>query len=107
ELSMQAGRERDEPRAALAKKLLVHPRAVVVALEVRRGHERDEVLVAGEVLRQEHEVERLAVSLDARIAVEAAVARHVGLDPDDRLDAGVPAQRVKVDRALDGALTRW
>ena len=104
ELALQAGGQRDEPRRALAKELLVHTRPVVVAVEVRGGHQRDQVLIADEVLREEHEVEGLAVSFDPRIAVEAALSRDVGLDANDWLDAGVAAERVEVDRAVEGAV---
>ena len=104
EFALQAGRQRDEALRMRPQELLVHPGAVVVALEMRRGHELHEVLVTGEVLRQEHQVERLAVPLDARVAVVPAVARDVGLDADDRLDARLACGDVKVDRAVQGAV---
>ena len=71
---------------------------------MRRGNERYEVLVAGEVLRQEHEVPRFAVALRPRIPVEAVVPRDVRLDSDDRLDPRVSAERVEVDRAVERAV---
>ena len=104
QLALQAGREGDQALAALAKQVLVHPRTVVVALEVRRGDHRDQVLITGEVLREEDEVPRLAVPLGPRVAVEAVVAGDVGLDADDRLDAGVAAERVEVDGAVKRAV---
>ena len=104
ELALEAGGEGYQALAALAKEVLVHARAVVVALQVGRGDERHQVLVAGEVLGEEHEVPGLAVSFRSRIAIEPVVPGHVGLDADDRLDAGVTAERVKVDCAIEGAV---
>ena len=49
-------------------------------------------------------MERLAVALDLRVAVEAAPARDVRLDPDDRLDARGLRGGVEVDRAVQGAV---
>ena len=51
------------PFAVLPQDVFVHARAVVVAIEVGGRDERDEIAVAGEVLREEHEVERLSVAL--------------------------------------------
>ena len=106
QLALEARRERDEALAVLAQQLLVHARPVVVAVEVRRGHERDEILVADEVLRQENEVERLAVAFDARVSIEAAVARDVRLDADDRLDACLAGLHVEIDRAVQRTVVR-
>ncbi len=106
ELALQARRQRDEPLRVLAQDLAVHARAVVVAVQVRGGHERDEVLIAGEVLRQEDEVEGLAVALDARVAVEARVPRDIRLDADDRLYTGLACGDVEVDRAIERAVVR-
>src|SRR3989454_6366161 len=104
ELALEACGQRDQTLTALAEELLVHARPVVVALEVGRGHERHQVLVAGEVLGEEHEVERLAVAFGSRVAVETALPRDVRFDAHDRLDAGVPAKRVEVDRAVERAV---
>src|SRR2546425_2344043 len=101
ELALEACGQRDQTLTALAEELLVHARPVVVALEVGRGHERHEVLVAGEILGEEDEVERLAVTLGSRVAVETALSRDVRFDAHNRLDAGVPAKRVEVDRAVE------
>ncbi len=104
ELALQAGGERDEALAVRAKELLVHARPVVVAVQVRGGHERDEVLITGEVLGQQHKVEGLPVALDPRIAVEAAVARDVRLDADDRFYTRLAGGDVEVDRAVERAV---
>ncbi len=104
QLALQAGRKRDQPLAVLPEEVLVHPRAVVVALKMRGGDHRDQVLIAGEILRMQYEVPGLAVALRSRIAIETVVAGDVGLDTDDRLDASVAAERVEVDRAIERAV---
>ena len=104
ELALKARRQGHEPLGALAEDVLVHARAVVVAVEMGGRHERDEVLVPGEVLRKENEVPGLAVALELRVPVEAARARDVRLDADDRVDARLAAERVEVDRAVERAV---
>ena len=104
ELALQARGERDQPLAALPQQVLVHARAVVVALDVRRGDEGNEVLVAGEVLRKEDQMPGLSVAFGSRVAVEPVVPCDVGLDADDRFDARVSAKGVKVDRAVEGSV---
>ena len=104
ELALKARGQGDESRAPFAEQLLVHSRPVVIALEVGRRHEGDEILIAGEVLREEHQVEGLSVSLDPRVTVEAAVARDVRLDTHDGFDARVAAERVEVDRSVERAV---
>ena len=118
QLTLQARRERDQALAALAQQVLIHARTVVVALEVGRRHQCHEVLVADEVLGEEDEVPGLAMPFGPRIAVETVVAgdvrlefahtptyiHHGRLDTDDRFDAGVTAERVEVDRAVEGAV---
>ena len=47
---------------------------------------------------------RLSVALGSRVAIEAVVPRDVRLDADDRLDARVAAERIEVDRALEGSV---
>ena len=71
---------------------------------MRRGDEGHEVLVAGEVFRQEHEVEGLAVTFDSRVALEAVRARDVRLGADDRPNAGLARLHVEVDRAVERAV---
>ena len=105
-LALQARRQGDEPVAVLPQELLVHARPVVVALEVRARHERDEVLVPGEVLRQQDEVERLAVAFDLRIPVRAAASGDVRLHAHDRLDARGLRGGVEVDGAVQRAVVR-
>ena len=104
DFSLEAGRQRDEALRTLAEDLPVHPWPVVVTFEMRGRHQRDEVLVAGEALRQKDEMERLPVALDLRIAVVPAAARDVGLHPDDRLDPGCLCRGVEIDRPVERAV---
>ena len=75
---------------------------VVVALDMGVGREPAEVLVAGPVLRQEDEVERLGVCL--AFAVPHAPPSDVRLDAEDRLDARRGARLVERDRAVEGPM---
>ena len=101
ELSLQAGRERDEPLRMRSEDLPVHARAVVIAVEMRRRDERNEIPVAREVLREEDEVEGFAVTFETRVALEAIRARDVRLDADDRLDARLVRRDVEIDRTVE------
>ena len=56
DLAAQAGRQADEALAVACQQLTVQARLVVVAVQVRRGDDATEVLVAGPVLGEEHEV---------------------------------------------------
>ncbi len=99
-LAAQAPGERDEALVVLAEQLPVGARLVVVALEVGRGGELHEVLVAGLVAREQREV-RVAL-LDSRPAVP--VGGDVELEADDRLDALVLGGAVELDGAAQRAV---
>ena len=72
------------PARVLRQQLLVDPRLVVVAVEVRGGRQRQEVAVADVVLGQEDEV--VVVRIGLALLVGHAAGGDVGLDADDRLD---------------------
>ena len=104
----QAARGGDQALVVGLEQLPVDPGLVVVALEVRRRGELEQVLVALRRLRDQRQV---VVELVAAVGVPAGVvdlapahrslvarlARHVGLGPDDRVDAGVLAGLVEVE----------
>ena len=104
DLAAQARAEPDQPLAVLREVLAVDPRLVVVAVDVGVGREAAQVLVAAVVLRQQDEVERLAVGL--ALLVGHRPAGDVGLDADDRLDPLVPGGLVERHRAVEGAVVR-
>ena len=99
-LAAHAAGERDEALVVPAEQLPVGARLVVVALEVRRRRQLDEVLVAGLVAGEQREV-RVAL-LDPGAA--AAVGGHVELEADDRLDALFFGGAVELDGAAQRAV---
>ncbi len=95
--------DRDEPVGPLRQRLLVHARLVVEAVQERVGAELDEVGPALVVLGEQHQVK--AAVREARGRAIAAVARgDVGLDAEDRLDAGGPRPRVELDGPVQVAV---
>ena len=99
-----AGAGDDQPLAVLGEELTVDAGLAVEALGIAQGRELDEVLVAGEVLREEDEVE--VVLLARRGAgLEAAVAGgDVRLHADDRLESGLLRLLLELPRGVDVAV---
>jgi hypothetical protein len=97
-LGREASRQADQAIGALGEQLLVDPRTVVEALQVRVRDQLQQVPVAGRVAGQDREVAVLLLALPWR-ALEARRGRHVGLDADDRLDAGRDPRLVEPERA--------
>jgi hypothetical protein len=86
QLRGKAAREARQPLGVLGEQLLVHPGPVVEPLEVRRGHELQQVPVPDLVACEERQVVVLLLVL-AGLAVEPRARCHVGLDAEDGLDA--------------------
>ncbi len=84
DLPTQAGRCADEPGAVPRQQLLVDPRLVVVAVEVRGGRQGQQVPIADVVLGQQDHV--VVVGVGLALLVGHAARGDVGLDADDRLD---------------------
>ena len=61
QLAADAGAQTDQALAVLGEQLLVDPRLVVVPLELRAAHQRDEIAVAGGVTCEQNEVVGIAV----------------------------------------------
>ncbi len=102
DLAVEAGRQSDQALAVAGEVLPVDAWLVVVAVDVRVGDEPAQVQIAGPVLREEDEVERLGVGL-------ALLVRHrspgdVRLHADDRLDVPGAAGLVERDRAVQRAM---
>ena len=87
QLARQAARQADDAVGMFGEQILVHPRPVIEALQVGRGYELQQVPVARLVLREQGEVVVLLLVL-TRVPFEPRARRDVGLDADDRLDAG-------------------
>ena len=85
------------------EQLLVHPRAVVEALEVGGGGELQQVAVAGLVLGEQREVVGKALF---RVFIEPGVRRDVALHADDRLHTVLLGGLVELDRTVEGAVVR-
>ena len=105
QLARQTSRQADDSLGVLGEQLLVHARPVVEALQVGGRHELQQVAVAGLVLRQEREVVVLLLVL-AGVPLEPRARRDVGLDADDRLDAGGAPGLEEAERAEHGAVIR-
>jgi hypothetical protein len=101
----EAAGEADEPGGVLRERLEVGPRLVIEALEVGVGDELEEVLVAGEVLGEQAEVEDgFALVVGAALLLEARSFDEVELAADERLDALGLGGVVELDRAVEIAV---
>ena len=105
----QVAVDRDQPVAPLRERLVVHARLVVEALQEAVRGELPQVRPAGLVLGQQHQVE--AAVGGARVLLVAAVrgpalqlGGDVGLQPEDRLDPGLPRGVVELDGAEEVAV---
>ena len=98
-LAGQAAAQADQPLAVLREQFLVDARLVVVALKLRGGGQADEVLVAGLVPGQEHEMVVRLLAAGAGLFLVPAAGRDVHLAADDRLDVPGAGCAVKIDRA--------
>ncbi len=97
DLGRHAARGADQPFGVRRQKVVVDAGIIVEALQLRRGGDLEQVLVAGLVLGQQQQVIGGPVQLG--VAVLHAARRHVGFQPDDRLDAGFFGRLVEVDHA--------
>ena len=95
DLPTQAGRCADEPGAVPRQQLLVDPRLVVVAVEVRGGRQGQQVAIADVVLGQQDHV--VVVGVGLAFLVGHAAGGDVGLDADDRLDPRLLGRGVERD----------
>ncbi len=98
----EAAARRHDPLAVPLEELEVHPGLVVVAVEVRRRRELDEVVVAGVRRGQDREVEDVVVG--AARAVVATRRDEVRLGADDRLHPRVARGPVEVEDAVHVAV---
>ena len=102
DLALEAGAHPDQTLAVRGEQLLVDPRLVMHALEMRGRHQPNEIAVAGFVARQEGEMMG-RVPLRTGPVLDRA-RRHVGLDADDRFDPGVRRRLIKFDRPVEVAV---
>ena len=105
----QVSVDRNQSVGPLLERAFVHPRLEIKPLEVGVTRQLDQVLPAGLVLGQQHQVE--AAVADAGVFLEGAVARasvhvrgHVGLDAQDGLDALLLRQLVELGAVVQVAV---
>ena len=99
DLAGEASAEADEPLSMGGQQLLVDAGLVVVALEMRRGDQLDQVLVADLVPGQQHEVMvHVAHAARALLLLEARPGGDIHLAAQDGLDARLLGRRVEFDR---------
>ena len=104
DFARQAAGERDQPLLVRRQQFLVDARLVVIALQMRRRGELDQVLVAGFILGQQHEVVIDVPSARAGLLLEPAPGRDIDLAADDRLDALLARRLVKINRPVKHAV---
>ena len=102
DLAVEAGRQADQAFAVPGEVLAVDARLVVVAVDVRVRDEPTQVQVAGPVLGEQDQVERLGVGLALLVGHRAP--GDVRLHADDRLDVPGAAGLVERDRAVQRAV---
>ena len=105
-LAGETARERDQALAVRGEDFLVDARLVVIALQMGRGRELDEVFVAHLVLRQEHEmiVNIAATAAAAGLLLQPAARCDIDFATDDGLDALLPRRLVEINRAIEHAV---
>ncbi len=104
-LAREATRETGQPARVLREQLAVDARPEVVALEVRRRCELDEVLPTLRVTREQSQVV-VTVSLGLAVRFEARASRDVDLATEDRLHAAFLGGLVELDGAEEVAVVR-
>ena len=97
---MEAGRQGDEAPVQLLKQFLVHPGPVIEPVLVRMGDQPEEIVVALQVLRQDHQV---AVVPLAGLFL-AGARGHVELAPQQGLDPHGFGLLVEIQDPEEGAV---
>src|SRR3989441_12192841 len=92
--SAQASRERDQALRMVCQQVLVNPRLVVVALQIGRRGELDQVSIAALVLAKQHQV---VGTVGGGGAVKPVGGGHVGFAADNGVDSAVQRGVVELD----------
>ena len=100
---LEAAREPDQTLVVLPQDLLVDPGLVVKAFKIGQGNQLHQVLVAGEVLCQQHQVIvaiviAVAAAAPFSLTFKAAPGSNVDLATENGLDLEFPAQLVEFQR---------
>ena len=97
----EAAGEADQAVGVFREGFKIGARFVVKTLQMRVGNELQEILVAGEILRDEAEMKHaLAVLVGAAVFLEAGGFNEVEFAADDRLDALGLGGVVELDRTV-------
>ncbi len=101
-LALQARGEADEPSGVQGKKLLIYARLVVKSLEVRPGHQLQQVPVPFVITGQQHQVEWALIHF--RCFGKTIARGHVEFTADYGSDACIPGRLVELNSAVHGAM---
>src|SRR5205085_7962018 len=104
DLAVETAGEHDEAVGMLREQLAVHARLVVEALEVRLGHELDQVLVPGVIPDQDGQMVGAFVAAVLGATLLPASRRDVELAPEDRLDRRFLRREIEIDAAEEVAV---
>ena len=104
-LTLQTAAQSDDSLRMLREQFLVDPRLVVKAVEMRRGHEAHEVLIALQIRRQQRQM-KCGFLLRHRGLFQVRIRRDIHLAADDGLDARLVARLVKFHCAIHRAMIR-
>ena len=105
-LARQTARKNDQSLLVRGEDLLVDPGFVIIALQMRLGDQLDEILVAGFILGEEHEVIVHIPASAGGFLVEPAAGGDVHFAADDWFDPLVPRRLVKIDRPVQHPVVR-
>ena len=98
DLAGEAAAQADQALPVGGQEFLVDARLVVVALQMGRGHQLDQVLVTDLVAGQQHQmVIDIAHAAGSLLLLESRSRSNIHLAAQDGLDAGLLGCRVKLD----------
>ena len=100
--ALEAAAQADQALGVGRQQLEINPGFIIKPIEVGDGGQFNQVVVANLVGCQQHEVVRPCVEVGLLVTV--AAPGHIGLDAQDRLNAGFPAPLVKLNQAVHDAV---
>ena len=95
---------RDQTVLVRRQEFLVDARLVIIALQMRRGGQPDEVLVAGLILGQQAEMMINIPAAAAGFLLQPAARGDINLAADDGFDALFPRRLVEINHPVHGAV---
>ena len=101
DLARKARRKAHQTLVVLLQHLFINPGLGIKALDEARGHQLDQVFVAGFILAQQHQMVR---AVDPVHLVEPGAGSHIDLAADDRLNACLFGCLVKIHTAIHCAM---